>query len=53
MFVKPLPDWLNQLHDRFYKELGIFKKPPNHVLINEYKVGQGIMAHKDGPVYGL
>jgi alkylated DNA repair protein alkB family protein 6 len=24
---------------------------PNHVLINEYLPGQGIMAHKDGPAY--
>jgi alkylated DNA repair protein alkB family protein 6 len=24
---------------------------PNHVLINEYLPGQGIMPHKDGPAY--
>lgn len=24
---------------------------PNHVLINEYLSGQGIMPHKDGPAY--
>lgn len=24
---------------------------PNHVLINEYNPGQGIMPHKDGPAY--
>ena len=25
--------------------------PPNHVLLNEYQPGEGIMAHKDGPLY--
>lgn len=24
---------------------------PNHVLINEYQPGEGIMAHTDGPAY--
>lgn len=23
----------------------------NHVLINEYRPGEGIMAHQDGPLY--
>lgn len=40
--------------DRF-KELGIFEntphKQPNHVLINEYKKGEGIMPHEDGNAY--
>ena len=32
---------------------GIFSSehPPNHVLVNEYHPGQGIMAHTDGPAY--
>ncbi len=25
--------------------------PPNHVLINEYQPGEGIMPHTDGPAY--
>lgn len=24
---------------------------PNHVLLNKYRPGDGIMPHKDGPVY--
>ena len=24
---------------------------PNHVLVNEYRPGQGIMAHEDGAAY--
>lgn len=26
-------------------------KAPNHVLVNEYKPGEGIMAHEDGAAY--
>lgn len=40
--------------DRF-KVLGIFNhtphKQPNHVLINEYNRGEGIMPHEDGSAY--
>lgn len=25
--------------------------PPNHVLVNEYQAGEGIMPHTDGPAY--
>jgi hypothetical protein len=34
-------------------ETGIFSKdaPPNHVLLNEYQPGQGILPHTDGPAY--
>lgn len=34
-------------------EAGVFDKdqPPNHALLNEYEPGQGIMPHKDGPLY--
>jgi len=53
----PLPPWLTTyppILDRFEK-FGIFKGTkhgaPNHVLINEYKAGEGIMPHEDGPAY--
>ena len=34
-------------------EKGIFSsdQPPNHVLLNEYLPGQGILPHTDGPTY--
>lgn len=34
-------------------ELGAFPQSnlPNHVLINEYLPGQGIMPHEDGPAF--
>lgn len=38
-----------------FKTLGIFNDAPNgaanHVLVNEYKPGQGIMPHEDGAAY--
>lgn len=38
-----------------FKELGIFDhtphKAPNHVLVNEYVPGEGIMPHEDGAAY--
>lgn len=38
-----------------FKELGIFNDAPhgapNHVLVNEYRPGQGIMPHEDGAAY--
>jgi alkylated DNA repair protein alkB homolog 6 len=38
-----------------FADLGIFDdtphQRPNHVLINEYKPGEGIMPHEDGSAY--
>ncbi|KAI1844947.1 hypothetical protein JX265_009574 [Neoarthrinium moseri] len=64
LFDAPLPDWLR---DPIVSRLtlvpqtgepgsaGIFSdsphKQPNHVLINEYPPGVGIMPHKDGSAY--
>ncbi|VDL78281.1 unnamed protein product [Nippostrongylus brasiliensis] len=31
--------------------LGVFPNPSNHVLVNEYTPGQGIMPHTDGPAF--
>lgn len=31
--------------------LGVFPSPSNHVLVNEYAPGQGIMPHTDGPAF--
>lgn len=48
----PLPAYQTALADRLVKE-GVFSPElrPNHVLVNEYMPGQGIMAHRDGPAY--
>ena len=52
LFIKPLPPPLQQLADIFVKR-GIFpqSETPNHVLVNEYQAGQGILPHTDGPAY--
>lgn len=55
LLASPLPAYLiNPIIPRF-KDLGIFEhtphKQPNHVLINEYKSGEGIMPHEDGKAY--
>ncbi|XP_011503031.1 PREDICTED: alpha-ketoglutarate-dependent dioxygenase alkB homolog 6 [Ceratosolen solmsi marchali] len=52
MIAEEIPKWLEAQIDKitllnmFHKE-----KRPNHVLINEYLSGQGIMAHSDGPLF--
>jgi len=55
LLAASLPAYLiNPIIPRF-KELGIFEntphQQPNHVLINEYKPGEGIMPHEDGKAY--
>uniref|UniRef100_A0A1I7Y0J0 Fe2OG dioxygenase domain-containing protein n=1 Tax=Steinernema glaseri TaxID=37863 RepID=A0A1I7Y0J0_9BILA len=49
----PLPKWLSDLIDKIVAVPDTFPagRRPNHVLINEYKPGQGIMPHTDGPAY--
>ncbi|KAK4948030.1 hypothetical protein LTR10_013084 [Elasticomyces elasticus] len=50
----PLPPFLDSVVARLRQD-GYFKssthQSPNHVLINEYKSGEGIMPHEDGPAY--
>eukprot|EP00808_Paulinella_micropora_P015915 g42963.t1 len=47
-----LPPYMQALGARLVSD-GVFpkEKRPNHVLLNHYEPGQGIMAHKDGPLY--
>lgn len=51
MIQEDIPEWL----DKYCKKVahcGQFDdKKPNHVLVNEYLSGQGIMPHVDGPSY--
>lgn len=51
-----MPDWLvSPIIEPRFKNLGIFNNAPhgapNHVLVNEYRPGQGIMPHEDGAAY--
>ncbi|KAL0994647.1 hypothetical protein UPYG_G00125310 [Umbra pygmaea] len=51
MLGEKLPDWLQKYCERI-SALGAFEgKTANHVLVNEYKPGEGIMPHEDGPLY--
>ncbi|XP_067294658.1 alpha-ketoglutarate-dependent dioxygenase alkB homolog 6 [Pseudorasbora parva] len=51
MLTEKLPDWLLKYTEKI-SALGAFAgKTANHVLVNEYKPGEGIMPHEDGPLY--
>mmetsp|Transcript_8012 Transcript_8012/g.20547 ORF Transcript_8012/g.20547 Transcript_8012/m.20547 type:complete len:223 (+) Transcript_8012:297-965(+) len=47
-----MPSWLKALIGRIKQDTGsAFPKDLNHVLVNKYDQGEGIMAHQDGPAY--
>uniref|UniRef100_A0A915BLG5 Fe2OG dioxygenase domain-containing protein n=1 Tax=Parascaris univalens TaxID=6257 RepID=A0A915BLG5_PARUN len=48
-----IPHWLNFAINKLMSLPDSFpaSNRPNHVLINEYQPGQGIMAHTDGPAF--
>ncbi|XP_061103572.1 alpha-ketoglutarate-dependent dioxygenase alkB homolog 6 [Conger conger] len=51
MLAEKLPEWLQKYAEKI-SALGVFAgKTANHVLVNEYNPGQGIMPHEDGPLY--
>ncbi|XP_034417107.1 alpha-ketoglutarate-dependent dioxygenase alkB homolog 6 isoform X2 [Cyclopterus lumpus] len=51
MLAEKMPDWLRTYCEKI-SSLGAFGgKTANHVLVNEYKEGEGIMPHEDGPLY--
>lgn len=51
MLGEKIPDWLLKYCEKI-SSLGAFSgKTANHVLVNEYKEGEGIMPHEDGPLY--
>uniref|UniRef100_A0A671U7C4 AlkB homolog 6 n=1 Tax=Sparus aurata TaxID=8175 RepID=A0A671U7C4_SPAAU len=50
MLAEKMPDWLQTYCEKI-SSLGAFSgKTANHVLVNEYKQGEGIMPHEDGPL---
>ncbi|KAH7070707.1 hypothetical protein BKA63DRAFT_83284 [Paraphoma chrysanthemicola] len=55
LLASPLPAYLTNPVVQRFKEYGIFDntphQQPNHVLINEYRPGEGIMPHEDGSAY--
>ncbi|KAH8719182.1 hypothetical protein GQ44DRAFT_712656 [Phaeosphaeriaceae sp. PMI808] len=55
LLASALPVYLTDPVVQRFSEFGIFNntphQQPNHVLINEYKPGEGIMPHEDGGAY--
>eukprot|EP01083_Nonionella_stella_P043137 116425_1 len=52
MIPEKVPIWCTALCDRLVNSGAMSEKHrPNHVLMNEYRPGQGIMPHQDGPLY--
>ncbi|XP_075690573.1 putative RNA/DNA demethylase ALKBH6 [Rhinoderma darwinii] len=51
MVPEKLPTWLQTYTDKI-SSLDVFGgNCANHVLVNEYNPGEGIMPHEDGPLY--
>ncbi|XP_037810687.1 alpha-ketoglutarate-dependent dioxygenase alkB homolog 6 [Lucilia sericata] len=51
MLAEEIPEWLQTYVDKI-NNLSIFEtQKANHVLVNEYRPGQGIMPHTDGPLF--
>ncbi|XP_055992525.1 alpha-ketoglutarate-dependent dioxygenase alkB homolog 6 isoform X2 [Sorex fumeus] len=51
MVPERLPLWLQRYVDKV-SDLSLFGgSPANHVLVNQYLPGEGIMPHEDGPLY--
>eukprot|EP01062_Namystynia_karyoxenos_P066286 TRINITY_DN60248_c0_g1_i1.p1 TRINITY_DN60248_c0_g1~~TRINITY_DN60248_c0_g1_i1.p1 ORF type:complete len:355 (+),score=94.75 TRINITY_DN60248_c0_g1_i1:74-1066(+) len=46
-----LPPWLRELCDALGRADLWDGLPANHVLVNDYSPGGGIMPHRDGPLY--
>ncbi|KAL7412169.1 hypothetical protein BDY24DRAFT_416355 [Mrakia frigida] len=57
LIPEALPAWVTQFPDLIdrIKDLGVYSDSkigqPNQVLINEYRPGEGIDPHSDGPAY--
>lgn len=51
MIAEKIPEWLQTYVDKI-NNLGVLgDKKANHVLVNEYLSGQGIMPHTDGSLF--
>lgn len=49
----PMPAWMSSIVNKVSLETELWgtNQKPNHVLVNKYEPGQGILPHKDGPIY--
>ena len=52
MIPTKMPDWLEKHIPEVQRACGaLMPAHINHVLVNEYRAGEGIMPHQDGPLY--
>nr|XP_057937230.1 alpha-ketoglutarate-dependent dioxygenase alkB homolog 6 [Doryrhamphus excisus]XP_057937231.1 alpha-ketoglutarate-dependent dioxygenase alkB homolog 6 [Doryrhamphus excisus] len=51
MLEERIPSWLYGYCEKVSCYGAFNGKTANHVLVNEYKRGEGIMPHEDGPLY--
>ncbi|XP_068617298.1 alpha-ketoglutarate-dependent dioxygenase alkB homolog 6 [Battus philenor] len=51
MIAETIPSWLQSYLDRINSLDLMGGNKPNHVLVNEYMPGQGIMPHLDGSLF--
>lgn len=49
-YTRVTPEPIQRLAERLVAD-GYQDQLANHILVNEYKVGQGIMPHEDGPAF--
>jgi len=49
-YTRVIPDLIRQLAEQLVAD-GYQNQVANHILVNEYRVGQGIMPHEDGPAF--
>ena len=52
MWIGPLPEWIHAIATRLYSETGLFHRPPDQAIVNEYEPGQGIAMHTDRHCFG-
>lgn len=51
MIAESIPAWLDKYLEKIHSINVMTGKRPNHVLVNEYIPGQGIMPHLDGSLF--
>ncbi|XP_061649452.1 alpha-ketoglutarate-dependent dioxygenase alkB homolog 6 [Phyllopteryx taeniolatus] len=51
MLEEKMPAWIQAYCQKVSSHGAFGEKTANHVLVNEYKPGEGIMPHEDGPLY--
>lgn len=51
MIAESIPPWLDNYLEKIHELKLMGGNKPNHVLVNEYLSGQGIMPHLDGSLF--